>query len=106
MTDVPHNASNAAPAVGYRLSTGDEREQLRAENDRLRRELERVKAELSEARAEERRKVAAKLRAYADNYPPDVFPPDSDNRDAIAGTAMRHAYLTAARIAEEADPGR
>jgi hypothetical protein len=47
-----------------------------------------------------RRQVAADLRAYAENYPPDVFRPDGDSRDAIGGSAMRHAYLNAARIAE------
>jgi hypothetical protein len=52
-----------------------------------------------------RAEVAEQLRAYALNYPAEVFPPDSDVRDAIAGTAMRHAYNNAARLVEEAGKG-
>lgn len=43
-TAAPYDAGDAAPAVSYRLPTGDEREQLRAEVARLRAELERITA--------------------------------------------------------------
>jgi hypothetical protein len=43
--------------------------------------------------------AARDLLAYAQNYPESVFPPDSDSRDAIGGTAMRHAYRNASDIA-------
>lgn len=46
--------------------------------------------------------VADALERYAENYPESVFPPDSDVRDAIGGTAMRHAYRNAARMLREA----
>jgi hypothetical protein len=55
--------------------------------------------------AGERERIAAQIEAYAANYPEDVFPPGSDSRDAIGGTAMRHAYSNAARmIREESTP--
>jgi len=41
----------------------------------------------------------------AANYPVDVFPHSSDSRDAISGTAMRHAYGTAAREIREGGRG-
>jgi hypothetical protein len=46
-----------------------------------------------------REDAARDLLAYAQNYPESVFPPDSDSRDAIGGTAMRHAYRNASEIA-------
>ncbi len=46
-------------------------------------------------------RIAEVLEKYAGNYPEDVFPADSDSREAIAGTAMRHAYLNAARLARD-----
>ena len=46
--------------------------------------------------------IADLLDDYAGNYPVDVFPPASDSRDAIGGTAMRHAYRNAAAMAREA----
>jgi hypothetical protein len=49
-----------------------------------------------------RERVAVALEDYAANYPEDMFPPGSSSRDAIGGTAMRHAYRNAARIAREA----
>lgn len=49
-TAAPYDAGDAAPAVGYRLPTGDEREQLRAENARLRAELDQLHAELADER--------------------------------------------------------
>lgn len=52
-------------------------------------------------RGEVAEEIAQALNAYAGNYPEDVFPPISDSRDAIGGTAMRHAYTNAAEIARE-----
>lgn len=48
-----------------------------------------------------REQIADQLFAYSANYPEDVFPASSDVRDAIAGTAMRHAYVYASRMARE-----
>jgi hypothetical protein len=56
-------------------------------------------------RAAERERIAARMDELASNYPEDVFPPDSDVRDGISGTAMRHAYRNAAREVREADHG-
>jgi hypothetical protein len=55
-----------------------------------------------EAAAAERERIADLMDALAANYPEGVFPPDSDVRDAIGGTAMRHAYRNAARTIREA----
>ena len=49
----------------------------------------------------ERERIALRMEELAANYPEDVFPPESDSRDAISGTAMRHAYRTAARLIRE-----
>lgn len=46
--------------------------------------------------------IAEQLDAMADYYLETVFPSHSDSRDAISGTAMRHAYRQAAKIAREA----
>jgi hypothetical protein len=54
-----------------------------------------------EAAAAGRERIAAAIEALAANYPEDVFPPDSDTRDAIGGTAMRHAYRNMARTVRE-----
>lgn len=51
--------------------------------------------------AEGRRQAARDLEKCAENYPESVFSGSSDSRDAIAGTAMRHAYRNAAVIALE-----
>jgi hypothetical protein len=51
-----------------------------------------------------REQIAAAVEAIAVNYPEDVFPPGSDSRDAISGTAMRHAYRNAARSIREDSP--
>jgi hypothetical protein len=51
--------------------------------------------------ADLREQIAAAVEAIADNYPEDVFPPDGTSRDAIGGTAMRHAYRNAARFIRE-----
>lgn len=51
-----------------------------------------------------REQIAAAVEAIADNYPEDVFPSDGTSRDAIGGTAMRHAYRNAARTIREAVP--
>jgi len=48
-----------------------------------------------------RGEIAAAVEGLAENYPEDVFPPGSDVRDAISGTAMRHAYRNAARLIRE-----
>lgn len=45
--------------------------------------------------------MARYMEDLATNYPEDVFPASSDSRDAISGTAMRHAYRTAARLIRE-----
>jgi hypothetical protein len=45
--------------------------------------------------------IARHVEAIAGKYPEDVFPPDSDVRDAISGTAMRHAYRNAGRVIRE-----
>jgi len=50
------------------------------------------------AQADERERIAAQVDEYAGNYPEDLFPPTSGSRDAISGTAMRHAYRNAARM--------
>lgn len=42
-------------------------------------------------------KIAAHMDKLAANYPEDVFPAAGTGRDAIGGTAMRHAYRNAAR---------
>ena len=52
-----------------------------------------------------REQIAAHVEAIADNYPEDVFPSDGTSRDAISGTAMRHAYRNAARSVREDWPG-
>lgn len=62
---------------------------------------EHAKALIAGARADERTRIAALVEDYAANYPEDVFPPSSDSRDAIGGTAMRHAYRNAARMIRE-----
>lgn len=51
--------------------------------------------------AADRARIAARMNDLAANYPESVFPPNSDMRDAISGTAMRHAYRNAAREAAE-----
>jgi hypothetical protein len=51
--------------------------------------------------AAERERIAKHLATLAGNYPEDVFPPDGNSRDAISGTAMRHAYRNAARSVRE-----
>jgi hypothetical protein len=48
-----------------------------------------------------RESIAAHVEALAANYPEDVFPADGTSRDAIGGTAMRHAYRNAARSIRE-----
>ena len=53
--------------------------------------------------ADLREQIATAVEALADNYPEDVFPPDGTSRDAIGGTAMRHAYRNAARVIRELD---
>ena len=58
-----------------------------------------------EAAAAERERIAARMDELAANYPEDVFPPDSDVRDGISGTAMRHAYRNAAREIRDGDRG-
>ena len=45
--------------------------------------------------------IAAHMDELAANYPESVFPATSDTRDGISGTAMRHAYKTAARLIRE-----
>jgi hypothetical protein len=57
--------------------------------------------QLQEARRAERERVAAHVEELAGNYPEDVFPAHSDSRDAIGGTAMRHAYRNVARTIRE-----
>jgi hypothetical protein len=47
-----------------------------------------------------RSQAATDVRQAVEWYPEDVFPADSEDRSAIAGTAMRHAYEQAAQIAE------
>lgn len=54
--------------------------------------------------AAERERIAAQMDAYAGNYPEDTFPPDGISRDAIGGTAMRHAYRNAARLIRQEAP--
>ena len=64
-----------------------------------------VQAAVAKAVAAERERIAARMDELAENYPEDVFPPDSDVRDAIGGTAMRHAYRNAAREVRDGDRG-
>ena len=51
--------------------------------------------------AAEREACAQHLEALAANYPPDIFPPNGTSRDAIGGSAMRHALTNAARSLRE-----
>lgn len=49
-----------------------------------------------------RERIAAGLEAAASTwYPESVFQPGSQEPDGIAGNAMRHAYVTAARLVRE-----
>lgn len=57
-------------------------------------------------RADVAEEIAQALDKYATNYPEQVFPSTSDSRDAIGGTAMRHAYGNAARIARDHAKGQ
>lgn len=58
-------------------------------------------AERQRQRAGERERIAAGIEAMAAHYPADVFRPGSTHPDAVAGTAMRHAYRTAARLVRD-----
>jgi hypothetical protein len=51
--------------------------------------------------AAERERIAALMDELAAYYPESVWPPDSDVRDSIGATAMRHAYRNAARAIRE-----
>lgn len=62
-------------------------------------------SELTVVLAGERERIAAYMDRLATNYPESAFPPASDSRDAIGGTAMRHAYLAAARMIRAANTG-
>jgi hypothetical protein len=64
-----------------------------------------VQAAVGKAVTAERERIAARMDELAANYPEDVFPPDSDVRDGISGTAMRHAYRNAAREIRDGDHG-
>ena len=55
--------------------------------------------------AAERARLAARMDDLAAYYPESVWPPDSDVRDSIGATAMRHAYRNAAREIREAGNG-
>jgi hypothetical protein len=44
------------------------------------------------------------MNTLAENYPEDVFTPTGTSKDAIGGTAMRHAYRNAARTIREDRP--
>ena len=50
----------------------------------------------------ERTRLAARMDDLAAYYPESVWPPDSNVRDSIGATAMRHAYSNAARTIREA----
>src|ERR1035437_7830780 len=54
-------------------------------------------------RADERQRIAARMDELATNYPEDVFPPDSNVRDAIGGAGMGHASRNAARGVRDGD---
>lgn len=62
-----------------------------------------LEAKLAKARADVAEEIAQALEGMVDGYPEDVFPPNSDSRDAIGGNAMRHAYRMAALMAREHD---
>jgi hypothetical protein len=62
---------------------------------------ERFEAEVAKAVAAERERIASRMEHLAAGYPEDIFPANSDSRDGINGTAMRHAYGTAARLIRE-----
>jgi hypothetical protein len=51
----------------------------------------------------ERERIAQHMESLAANYPEDVFCPEGTSRDAIGGSAMRHAYLNAARAIRAGD---
>lgn len=58
-----------------------------------------IRSALKLAAKEERTAVVAWLRAQAEHYPPDIFPPESASRDAISGHALRtFSVLWASRI--------
>jgi hypothetical protein len=61
--------------------------------------------ELAAAMAGTRESIARQIEDLAANYPETVFPASSDSRDAVSGTAMRHAYQTAARMIRAANAG-
>jgi hypothetical protein len=52
-----------------------------------------------------RTRIADGCEKTAGNYPPEVFSPDSDARDAIGGTAMRHAWSAADRMVRDGSLG-
>jgi hypothetical protein len=67
-------------------------------------EAERLEiAAAADAAYGERERIASYLDSLAANYPEDVFPPGSGSRDGISGTAMRHAYRTAADSVRKGD---
>jgi hypothetical protein len=83
----------AREALWASPSRNQVRETIRAQWER---------AEAAEAKlAAERERLASRMDDLAANYPGAVFPPDSDVRDSIGATAMRLAYLNAARIVRE-----
>jgi len=51
--------------------------------------------------AAEQERIARQIDSFAANYPEDVFTAEGTSRDAIGGTAMRHAYRNAARSIRE-----
>ena len=58
-------------------------------------------AAAAESATEGRERIACYIDSLAANYPEDVFTAEGTSRDAIGGTAMRHAYRNAARSIRE-----
>lgn len=81
---------------------GRERFSLGAWEDRSEHQRELDMAIGAAVAAAERERLAARMDDLAAYYPESVWPPDSDVRDSIGATAMRHAYRNAAREIREA----
>ena len=64
-----------------------------------------VEREIAGAVAAERERCAQHLEVLAANYPSDLFRSDGTSRDAISGTAMRHALYTAAGLLRQEGGG-
>ena len=95
MPDIPESATLAAAEALQLHEHAGERDPWR---ERAHVVLKAAAPALAEA---VRERIARHVEAIGANYPEEIFPPGSDSRDAISGTAMRHAYRNAARSIRE-----